>query len=298
MREHFIHYQSLQFMKKLYLTLLIVVIYNACQAQVLTINKTEQEQDQWCWAACSKAILDYYGYPKKQCEIAEWVRTVATFYNFGSVNCCTSATQGCNYWNYNYSSAGSIQDILVHFGAIQNIGLGKAFTEAEIQTEIQNNRLFVIRWGWSSGGGHFVVGHGINAGNVYFMDPWFGEGLKIGTYNYVKQGNGGAGGNTLHTWTHTNKITSYTVGLSNQNEGINFCVRSLYNPAQLVLEGSWAGKLVQLELIDVLGKVQMSEKISPDNNTFNVNLSALSTGLYFVKVSAGGFTATQKIVLQ
>lgn len=175
------------------------------RAQVLNVGKNEQEHDQWCWSACSKTILDYYGFPKSQCQIADWTRTTATFYNFGSTPCCTDATKGCNYWNYNSGSAGSIQEILVHFGKLQNTSVS-ALTQAQVKSELGLNHLFVIRWGWDAGGGHFIVGHGLNVNNLYYMNPWFGEGLKIGTYSWVSKGD-------THTWTHTNKITSVTTGL-------------------------------------------------------------------------------------
>src|SRR6185312_3878272 len=164
-------------MKKLLTTLTLCSCFVFLgTAQVLNVGNNEQEYNEWCWAGSSKTILDYYGFTQQQCDIAEYTRQTATFNNFGSVPCCTDATQGCNYWNYNYGSAGSIQDILVHFGNKQNTGVATSLTMAEITTEIQNNHLFVIRWGWSTGGGHFIVGHGISGNNIYFMNPWFGEG--------------------------------------------------------------------------------------------------------------------------
>ena len=65
---------------------------------------------------------------------------------------------------------------------------------------MQNNRLFIIRWGWTSGGGHFLVGHGISGENIYYMNPWYGEGKKVATYEWVKS-------DPSHTWTHTNLCT-------------------------------------------------------------------------------------------
>lgn len=75
--------------------------------------------------------------------------------------------KGCNYWNYNYGDKGSIQDILVYFGKLQNVGVAAALTQAEIQTELSNNRLFVIRWGWTAGGGHFVVGQKVEEIHIH-----------------------------------------------------------------------------------------------------------------------------------
>jgi hypothetical protein len=89
----------------------------------------------------------------------------------------------------------------VHFGNIQNVGRGVAISTADIQTEINNFRPFIIRWAWTTGGGHFIIGHGLQNGTLYYMNPWFGEGLKFAAYDWVKS-------NADHTWTHTNVLTT------------------------------------------------------------------------------------------
>ena len=169
------------------------------EAKVLDVPETFQEQNQWCWAGVSAAVLAYYDTPLAQCVIAEYTRTVAAWHDFGSVDCCVDPSQGCNYWNYNWGSAGSIQDILTHWG-VASYGTGRALTENECTTMIDDNRPWVVRWGWDGGGGHFVVGHGMDASTMHYMDPWFGEGFKTATYDWVVRGG-------THTWTHTNVIT-------------------------------------------------------------------------------------------
>lgn len=169
-------------------------------AKVLLFTLTTQEQDQWCWAAVSSAIIKYYGTNAAQCAIADYTRTRATWHDFGSVPCCTDAGQGCNYWNYIMGSAGSIQDILQNWG-LQSTALVRQLYANEVEAAVNDNRPFVIRWGWTSGGGHFVVGHGIDGSQMNYMDPWYGEGLKVASYDYVV-----SGGN--HTWTHTAVVTT------------------------------------------------------------------------------------------
>lgn len=183
---------------------LVVIATLLCRSllgQVLTVNQITQEQNQWCWAGSSKCILDYYNNPIDQCAIADYTRTVATWHNFGSVNCCTNPSGECNYWNYNWGNPGSIQDILVHFSGIQNSGRASALSVSDVQSELGGGKPFVIRWGWTTGGGHFVVGHGYKDDMMYYMDPWYGEGLKIASYSWVVSG-------SSHNWTHTNVITS------------------------------------------------------------------------------------------
>lgn len=187
-------------MKKIILCVLVLITSIHLKSQVLNVSQVIQEQNQWCWAGVSACILDYYCTPTPQCVIAEYTRTVATWHDFGDTDCCVDPSLGCNYGNYNWGVAGSIQDILVHFANISNYGVGSSLTQVQVTSDIQNNRLFVIRWGWTSGGGHFIVGHGLVGNNMYYMDPWYGEGLKIADYNWVVSGSD-------HTWTHTNRLS-------------------------------------------------------------------------------------------
>jgi len=106
------------------------------RSQVLIVPEVIQEQDQWCWAGSSSCVLDYYCTPTSQCTIAEYTREVATWHDFGSVNCCTDPTQGCNYWNYNWGYAGSIQDILVHFASAQNNGISSYLSMSVIHHDL------------------------------------------------------------------------------------------------------------------------------------------------------------------
>ena len=69
------------------------------------------------------------------------------------------------------------------------------------------NFSFIIRWEWTTGGGHFIIGHGLQDGTLYYMNPWVGEGLKFATYDWVKS-------NADHTWTHTNVLTTNPVILT------------------------------------------------------------------------------------
>jgi len=203
-------------MKKFLLSLPFFLIVMVNQAQVLNVNQCIQEQNQWCWAGVSQCVLDYYGNHIEQCDIAEYARTVIDWYNFGQDYCCDNPGGLCNYWNYMWGAPGSIQDILEHFAAIYNYGISNAIPKTTIQNEISNNRPFIIRWGWNSGGGHFVVGHGLVDQTVYYMDPWFGEGHKFASYDWMV--NDGS-----HTWTHTTTMAAspetYTITATSDSNG-------------------------------------------------------------------------------
>jgi len=190
-------------MKKIVLIIFLLQVYII--PQYLSVPLVFQSQDQWCWAGVSSSILGYYGINKSDCQIAEYARTVITWHNFGTTNCCVNPSLGCNYWNYNWGTAGSIQDILQVDG-IQNNGVATYLSKTECQTEVSASRPFVIRWGWTGGGGHFIVGHGINvsASVLYVMNPWPGEGFHVLDYNWTVS-------SSDHNWTHTNVITTNPV---------------------------------------------------------------------------------------
>jgi hypothetical protein len=150
-------------------------------ATVLNVQQHYQEQDQWCWAASSQAILEFYRTNKTQTEIAQY------------------GTDGQNIWNWIWGSStdpirNGINLILFHFAKLATTHYSSSLLEAAVQTEINALKPFVVRWEWDSGGGHFVVARGIEGGNMYLMDPW--NGPTINTYSWVCRG-------STHTWTDT-----------------------------------------------------------------------------------------------
>ena len=149
-------------------------------AAVLPVAQKYQEKTQWCWAGCSQAILEYYGVAATQTAIAAY-----------------GTPRIDNTWNYLYGTDGSrrgIDMILDHFAGIDSTPYARCLSEPEVDSEISAGRPPVVRWGWDSGGGHFVVARGIDGGMIYLMDPWYGP--TINAYSWVVSGGG-------HTWTHS-----------------------------------------------------------------------------------------------
>jgi hypothetical protein len=60
-----------------------------------------------------------------------------------------------------------------------------------------------MRFGWTSGGGHFLDGYGYDLNGQYldYMDPWPGNGYTKSLYTWVASA-------ADHTWTHSLQITS------------------------------------------------------------------------------------------
>jgi len=176
-----------------------LVLPTSAPAQILGVTEIFQEQTQWCWAGCSEALIEYYGLPINQCTIANWTREQD---NWGIADCCQPADASgsiCNQPNYMYGSAGSLQNILINWG-VANDSYGRALTEEEIQTGLGLDLAFVIRWGWIGGGGHFLVGRGIDGSTIYYMDPWPGNGYNSATYGWVVSSDD-------HEWTHSLQVT-------------------------------------------------------------------------------------------
>ena len=201
------------------LLLLLIWIAAPLSAQkVLGVTNLTQEYDQWCWAGSSKSILDYYGQNHKQCDLVNYTRSVATFYDFGTADCCLSKTTPgwmCNYWNYNWGYAGSIADIFNNFvKVVRETSLGSSLTQQRVKQEIDGGNPFIIRWGWTSGGGHFIVGNGYtaNVAQLHIMDPWINEGAQIMAYNTVVSAKGK--GSWSHTQTFVGPALSSSVQVS------------------------------------------------------------------------------------
>ena len=274
-------------MKKILLSFFVLLAIGSSEAQVLNMPEVIQEQDQWCWAGVSKSVLNYYGFPPTQCEIAEYAREVITWTNFGSVDCCTDAGQGCNYWNYNWGLSGSIQDILVHFGSIQNHGVG-TLTLAQINTEIAAGRPFIAHWSWINGGGHFVVGNGVSGNNVYYMNPWFGEGLHMSTYAWLV--NDGS-----HSWDSTNQITTSPLAVAGFDSGSNMISLSP-NPTNGTFTITAPSLIDKIVVTDALGKEVL--QLEPNALTATLQLSECQSGLYFVKLVSGNNETVKKLILK
>ena len=207
---------------------LILLFVSTGFAKVLPVPETFQKQSQWCWDASSQAVLKYYGTSVTQCEIAN--------YAFGETTCCINVVwpdgtgPKCNKPWYLYGKHGSVKDNLLHYGKIESEGSSSALSKDTCTSEINQERPWVMRWGWKAGGGHILVGRGIEGNTVYYMDPWPGEGYKTADYTAVV-------GSSTHTWTHSLKI---------KTKGIVFCID---DTGSMMEEIAWA-KAAAIKVLD------------------------------------------------
>lgn len=165
----------------------------------LAVPERIQQYSNWCWAGTSEAILNYYSQTPSQCEIAN--------YAWNKTNCCSGSdnfydrVKGCNKANWLYGNDGSIQGILDNWG-VSSVGTDDPMTWTESVQELDNGNPFVMRFGWTNGGGHFLDAYGYITSGTYlkYMDPWPGEGYTTSVFSWVVSASD-------HDWTHS--LTTY-----------------------------------------------------------------------------------------
>lgn len=162
----------------------------------LNVNLVTQEHSNWCWAAVAVDVLRWYGSNPSQCGVVNWA--------YGRNDACGNGVfnwnSGANTPNGMYGQGGSIQSILSNWG-LSSSGYGYALSWNAVVNDVNANRPFVMRFGWYSGGGHFIVGYGYDdrsgTQRVAYMNPWPGEGYTWSNYNWT------VSAAYDHSWTHT-----------------------------------------------------------------------------------------------
>lgn len=163
------------------LVVLLGLVRSAQSDAILNLDQCYQEQTQWCWAGTTQSVLRFYGYNLTQTAIAAY------------------GTNGANEWNWLYGESTNptrrgINMIMDHFAGLGSTIYGYALSALNTENMMKENRSIFIRWGWDSGGGHFVLPKAISGSILTLMDPWYGP--TVNTYAWVVSGSG-------HTWTHS-----------------------------------------------------------------------------------------------
>lgn len=159
--------------KTILIALLLGAYFTSIKAQTRILDVpyiTQQPHGSWCWAACTAMSATYYGTLTNLCEPVEWARNNITSPNRGTQNCCNIPTPAlCEP-----AISGIFTNVFTAFGMTTTY-LNRVLTFAEVQTEINNNRPFVIRIP-----GHVVVGIGYAGNDIHYIDPW--DGYHIDDY--------------------------------------------------------------------------------------------------------------------
>ncbi|MBU1700718.1 MAG: C39 family peptidase [Candidatus Eisenbacteria bacterium] len=164
-------------------------------AKFLSVPVVGQEQTNWCWAACTEAVLDYYAISAEQCDIANaacsdhspsWCSSCVSDPDY----CCNNPGHAtcCNKSNCMYGAPGCLADLLATWG-LGSAGYAGVLSLSTIRNDINVNcRPIIINWYWTAGGGHYIVGRGVTSDNmIYYMNPLpvGSGGYHIASYNWV-----------------------------------------------------------------------------------------------------------------
>lgn len=268
----------------------------------------QQEQSNWCWAGCGQML--YWAYKPgtiSQCNFVAVSRDRENSEWFDCNNLSSSTADPCtspgtfNSPQSLYTCGGSIENVLDHYG-ISSTGYGNAFSTTDLTNATSARKHMVARWGWNSGGGHFVVIYRYSGGNVSFNDPWYGSSYTW-SYNSFKTSNGSA------TWTHTLRMDntaaygSVYARRANPNGGEKEPVSSaqaLLNfypiPAServnfIIPEGS-----SEIAVYNMMGQLQHRMSLQAGTTTGQLDVSSWPKGSYLVQLD--GQAQSRKLVVQ
>jgi hypothetical protein len=280
--------------QKFILATFILFITNACVAQTAyqaNVKVTKQEQNQWCWDANCKCIMEYYGTVVSQCNIVEYVRTLNPG-TFGSTACCTNPSGKCNNPN-NIEGDDGMQGVLMHFAKISSVPSNAPVPMAKIKSELAAGRPFVIGVLWSGGGGHVVVGCNYTGSSITFMDPWQNNGMTTKTYTggsafSTSSGSGNWGGSLVLTTPHT------TTGIAN-DATLNEQIIIYPNPSSGEFTIRADDNLKTINVFNVTGQLVNSYS-TIGNKSYSLKISA--SGLYSLQIVTDNGSIYKKVVVQ
>ena len=275
-------------------SVLLLSVVSYAQVYKADVPVTKQEQDQWCWAADSKCILDYYGFPQTQCSIVDYARITKGGTYFGSNNCCPKTTS-CNKPNeidYDYG----IKGMLDHFGKIQSTVVQGPITIANVMAELKAEKPFVLGIMWTAGGGHVVVGCAYNqaTGSITMMDSWQNNGMTTKKYS---------GTASISTNSGAGKIQEHLVlktlpPLSVNHTGDLENAISIYPNPSSIASGITVNSKIALKAINVFNSMGqlVYANFSVTDNIFSINIPV--EGLYTVQMITEKRIVNKKIIVQ
>jgi len=263
----------------------LLLLSNNVISQVLDVPQKYQEKNQWCWAATSQAVLEYYNTLKTQTEIVQY------------------GTKGENIWNWLYGSSSDptrrgVDLILNYFGDISSQRYSIYLALETVQDEIGNSRPIPLRWEWDGGGGHILLINGISDSLVYLIDPFYGP--TINSYNWLLKG-------SSHTWTHSLKLLTTPTLVYGTLDNLPKTTSLLqnypnpFNSYTIICFNCTVSNFVTLKVYDLLGKeieTLINGHILAGEYKVKWTAKGISSGIYFYKLQADEYTETRKLILQ
>jgi hypothetical protein len=153
---------------------------------VLPFTMQAQTQSNWCWAATATSTSRYYSIfsPWTQCKVAS---------DELGLTCCTTPVPGaCNVpWYLDKALTRTNNFVSIQGGTV---------SWSTVKSELAKGLVVGARIGWSGGGGHFMVLHGVSrigaTSYLHIDDPIYGK--SVLTYQQFAANYQGSG-----SWTHT-----------------------------------------------------------------------------------------------
>lgn len=186
-------YQALSMVLLLFLIVFTCNCPRVLDSASVNLPEVEQQTNMRCWAASMEAVMAVFNISVTQCAEANWL--------FSRTDCCGSPIPAdCIHG----ASGGDQRDVLDHWGLASTL-VNSTVSWSQLKTEIKAGRPINMGWSWCAGGGHSLdiygfseVQNGTVKYNVWYMDPWYGEGYNVAEYNWVV---GSCPGD--HTWYRT-----------------------------------------------------------------------------------------------
>lgn len=291
--------------------ILLVIIFSQQRSYSQTtgnyVPAYVQEQSNWCWAACGSMLYwAYHSGSISQCSFVATSRDRENALLFDCGNLSSSTSSPCTYpGTFNspqslYTCGGSIENVFDWYG-ISSTGYSHAFSTSELTTAMSARKMCIARWGWNSGGGHFVVVNRYKSGNVYFNNPL--SGATIWSYNTFKTANGRG------TWTHTLRMDNAALygsvlsrspskselpEFTSANTADDRVTLNLYpNPTVdnvTILLGQDLASRSEITITNATGIVVYKQQLARNTTNLKVNVSKWARGVYMVNLSGTGIT--------
>jgi hypothetical protein len=182
-----------------------------------------QLQTNWCWAATSLGVHQYYDRTDNttQCLAANLIlpRNDA---------CNNPVPAAANVAHF-------LDDALNDFGNLDGSIISGTLSYADVKAQINAGRPLGARIGWAGGGGHFMVIEGYRDGGtaatqeVAIDDPIYGESQY--TYNSYSTAYQGTTGNN---WTHSYKTKSHRIRVGSARSVAGGTVTAVSRQPQLL----------------------------------------------------------------
>jgi CVNH domain len=179
--------------------------------QVAGVALHDQEQSYWCWAGSGQTILQYFGFPVRQCDevLVEKNLPNCCGYPVFSMPYLTDQSMNCQGCNCGGGAP------LSNYGLISTTNTTSPLSWSDLQAQFANqNEPIVFAWNWCGGGAHVPTAFGYTTagGNqVWVMDPEASEPYLVTYDEWAANPNGNGTCTENDTVGHAFQVDQYDI---------------------------------------------------------------------------------------